>query len=483
MFGAEIFVAETIIYTESVIIFIEYKYEQILFVFDYKVYNKILLSLPTVFEQLTIMIYRIIFSIAVLVSSLFFVSCEEDGPVIIDPVFGPPKMADNSVVLSYNEFLHQDDVVIVSEDSTKINVNLDYLIKKGIDIKKGDVVCIWRTENTAPFIRKVVKRKNTGTVISMVTEKADVSMLIEDADVVLKSDLMVNYFNETTTPYKKYSIDNVCHPAVIIWNDPKTGEPKSVTADDLIKQNRSWNIMDSTVLLNSKFSGENLSISLTDGSIYLNSGINVSFTINDCKLRRYDCVSTGEININTLMKVNGKNVQERGEVSLYENLGPYTIVFWLGEMPMPVTVDASVHVDLKLEKNAPILFELPMVVDAKYNIGSMFRTIWTPIKDISTKYRSDFEKVTAEKGIEAYSVYTVRIKHKGRIFEDIVSSSTFGYNVSAKWESVPEGIHSVADFTIFGDVNNNAYGANWLISDWDEEFLVVNSQLWDKIEN
>lgn len=429
------------------------------------------------------MYYKIIFSIIALFSSIMFVSCEEEDPIVIDPVFGPPKMADNSIVLSYNEFLHPNDVAIISDDTTRISVNLDYLTEKGRDIKKGDVLCIWRTANTAPFIRKVTKRKNTGTVLSLNTEKADMSMLVEDADVVLKSDLMVNYFNETTTPYKKYSIDNVCHPAVIIWNDPQTGEPKHITADDLIRQNSSWNIMDTTVAINSKFSGENLSISLTDGAVYLNSGINVNFTINDYKLRRYDYVSTGKIDINTLIKVNGKNQQNKGIVSLFEDLGTYIIVFWVGEMPIPVTVDASVHVDVKLEKNAPISFELPMVVDAKYNIGSMFRTIWAPIKDISTKYRCGIEKVVAGSEIKASSAYTVRIKHKGSIFDDIVSSSTFGYNVSAKWNPSAEGTHSVADFTIFGDVKNDAYGVNWLINDWDEEFLVVNSQLWDKIEN
>ena len=134
---------------------------------------------------------RLIAVLLGVIAVLSLVSCEDDDHPTYDPQFDVPTAAQNVVVLSYNEFQHATDVVIASDDTTRMEVSVDYLLSIDADISKQDYICVWRTKDTEPFVRKVTSVKNTGKVLALNTEDADISAVFEDADVDLLMTLRV----------------------------------------------------------------------------------------------------------------------------------------------------------------------------------------------------------------------------------------------------------------------------------------------------
>ena len=112
------------------------------------------------------------------VAMISFSACSDDVPIeggnggsgndsttVVDPI-----------VLTYDKFLNKDDVTITSPDTATISVSKDYLLANNIDIKvdKEPVpMVVWRTMNTVPFVRKVVKSEIKGDKVELTTVYGD----------------------------------------------------------------------------------------------------------------------------------------------------------------------------------------------------------------------------------------------------------------------------------------------------------------------
>ncbi|MDE6715339.1 MAG: hypothetical protein K2J74_02530, partial [Muribaculaceae bacterium] len=108
------------------------------------------------------------------------VSCEKEDPVPAPPSFSLPSLQQGTYVLSYDTFGNPDDVVIASRDTMYIEANIDYLVSQGADLSRGDVIVVWRAIDEIPFIRRIVDKKNTGTVLRLTTEDADFGSVFQD---------------------------------------------------------------------------------------------------------------------------------------------------------------------------------------------------------------------------------------------------------------------------------------------------------------
>lgn len=98
--------------------------------------------------------------------SLTVISCDNDDNNNDSP--DPPiqqgeiEIAENAQALNYFDFINPSDVEILDADTTQIRVSQAYLDKIETKINKDDVLSIWRSIDTAPFIRKVSAVSTSG---------------------------------------------------------------------------------------------------------------------------------------------------------------------------------------------------------------------------------------------------------------------------------------------------------------------------------
>ena len=82
-----------------------------------------------------------------LLLAMFLWSCSDD-----DGNNGGTSTTDSKVyVMCYNDFLDPSDVLITAQDTSVITVSKPYATTKGLTMKKGDKIVVWRSVNELPF--------------------------------------------------------------------------------------------------------------------------------------------------------------------------------------------------------------------------------------------------------------------------------------------------------------------------------------------
>lgn len=423
---------------------------------------------------------RLIAVLLGVIAVLSLVSCEDDDPPTYDPQFDVPTAAQNVVVLSYNEFQHATDVVIASDDTTRMEVSVDYLLSIDADISKQDYICVWRTKNTEPFVRKVTSVKNTGKVLALNTEDADISAVFEDADVELLMTLRVFEPKVPGDIYTRYSDDNIIHPAVVITQDEQ-GDVAAYSAEELMAIDPQWNIIsidrDMSVTDES-----NMPVTVKSGHISVNSGMSIVLTIDNHKLRRYECVADGTMSIDAVANIRGeRHASNQTSKELISQMPVYTLVYWVGKVPIGVRVETSSGMEIESENTSNLLFDLPMKFNADFRIGSLFRTNWSAVKDIASAVDAMPQNVALGSGIDASSTFGVYVVNKVTIYDDIVTSVKFGHSISTTWKSDGTNVDSTGRFRFGGTVDDSVNIAWWNLDSWNSQFCIIDTYLWRNI--
>lgn len=411
-------------------------------------------------------------------------SCEREDPVPEPPSIPLPSLQTGTYVLSYNTFTSPDDVVIASVDSTYIEASIDYLVSRDADLSRGDVIVVWRAENEVPFIRRIIDKKNTGTYLRLKTEDADVSSVFRDADVVLSTVLKIFNDNPFLPPYERYSNDNVCHPAVIITHYPD-GSQSAVTAEKLIAENPNWNILtsDMNVSMDTTFYIDGVKFDFNRTSATTNIGVNISLTVQNTLLRRFQCTSSGVSNIFANHTYECLGAVNTSHKTVFTTPVSYTLVFWAGEVPLAIDVNQESIVNIDFKSDAPLKFSSSVAFDSEYNIGSTYRSGWHPVKDISLRFQSDISDVAVTQAVNAQVVILAMNASSVNIFNDFYSGITVGYELLSTWKenNTEEGESQVVangEFEFGGQVDNSDRILYWNIPAWNAPFNVVSTHLW-----
>ena len=109
------------------------------------------------------------------------------------------------------DFINPNDVEILNADTTQIRVSRAYLDEIKTKVNKNDVLSIWRSIDTPPFIRKVSNVSANGKDAILTTTQGTLADLIEHGDFKLSTELYVNYGEKGLK--NRYSKDGVYHPA------------------------------------------------------------------------------------------------------------------------------------------------------------------------------------------------------------------------------------------------------------------------------
>ena len=134
--------------------------------------------------------------------------------------------------LCYYDFVNENDVQILNNDSTEISVSKKLADKLGIATFVNHPLGIWQAEGRLPFGRKAVDEKLVGETYILKVVPATVAELIGENAVTLNTSI---YYNEEATPAmtrgngghpmslmaaQHTDENNVIHPCVIHMTDP-----------------------------------------------------------------------------------------------------------------------------------------------------------------------------------------------------------------------------------------------------------------------
>ena len=135
------------------------------------------------------------------------------------------ELADGMEVyqLLYTNFVTPNDVTL-SPDTCTVTVNSALLAKMGVTLKAGNVISVWASRNTLPFMRRVKDVKLTGDTYTLQTEYIGIEDVLKNSSLVFDSKLYVNDGVESrcadgTINSERYQSaeDGVIHPSAVFY--------------------------------------------------------------------------------------------------------------------------------------------------------------------------------------------------------------------------------------------------------------------------
>ena len=280
--------------------------------------------------------------LALFLVSFMVISCDNDDNNNVSP--DPPiekgeiEFAENAQALNYFDFINPGDVEILNADTTLIRVSQAYLDKIKTKINKNDVLSIWTSIDTPPFIRKVLSVSANGKDALLTTAQGTLADLIEHGDFKLSTELFVNYAEESFK--NRYSKDGVYHPSVVLFSGTENNGKRYATAEELLAQEATWHIFNKDGITNYSYEEKGLRIGLKDVQTHTALDLEIGINISWFRLRNFDCYFTGEYKLDGPLFVEWdvKDKSSGGEVTLVY-YPPIVVIFPIaGPIHIPIMV-------------------------------------------------------------------------------------------------------------------------------------------------
>lgn len=439
--------------------------------------------------------------------ALNFSACSKEGD--IDP---PHEDTKEPIVMSYNTFNNQDDVIITDADTTTISVSKKYLetMKYEFNIKDGDTVpiTIWRTMGTAPFVRNVIKSVEQGDRVILTTVSGDLGDVLGDNDLMLDTDIYVDFSKSRAITRGGVAVDNydryvdnggVIHPAVIIINEEgiegysqtesiiDQNGSKYYTAEDLANSNADFRIINVDMNLgnHSLTSPEkDLKLYMKDSHLKAKAGVRINIKTKKCKLKEFECSVYGDFGLDFTFGVESKTsiASWKKEEDIAKFCG-YTYVFWIGYVPVAITCNAGALMAATAELSASCLFETSMKLHADYNAGVYYSGDWNNRSSAHASASAGFNiikplAVTAEAsaGIELFADL--------KLYDCAGPKITFGPSVDASLTASFNALENQIEFSTEGGVNvGGKFGVEmkilkWQLASWQQKYSLFKQNLW-----
>lgn len=357
-------------------------------------------------------------------ATMTFTSCSDELNEMSANKTQAPEGADKSLLeaygLTFENFINDNDVIILNADTTMLSVSKAYADKMGITSFVNHPMGIWHKMEQLPYIRKATAQKLDGDRYILTVKPATVAEIVGDKNVTLSTSLYVNANAENVATRaagdglpeyaaKFVDAENVIHPAVIHLTDPygydkdwnlpdeqpsavqtraaSSGEYQYYRAEDLATVTR-WGdrkrilSLNSSLNFNHKFecgpeSGDSITLNgkipvdfELDYFITLNGGVHWKVVVPVPYVEKFEAGIDGKFGFHPECYVGfSKKVglpKDLQKINLAKFKG-YTFTFWVG--PVPVIIECNPNMYLKftaeVEGNARIGF--------KYDYENEFR--------------------------------------------------------------------------------------------------------------
>lgn len=324
------------------------------------------------------------------------VGCSNDDPIDPQPADDPcTEVAPTVVVMTYDTFTAPTDVAITTADTTQIEVNKAYLKRTKKQIAVGSVLSIWRTIETRPFIRKVTGVKTEDDRLIVTSTIGDIGDVFSNADVDLSTALYVNPSNGLTSADRYVNAEEgTIHPAVIIVeneganyadadnsNDNVAAVPRAYTAEQLLaeqeKVNATWHIIDKTATATMLFQPDkNIRFGIENATIRTFADLDISFKVKWFKLKKFDFVVHTGVDAKVPVVFDVQTRYEWSKEVMLAQLPTYTTVFFIGIVPVGITIDPSLQLSLNAKASARAGVTIPLEAHAELTLGPSYDGKW-----------------------------------------------------------------------------------------------------------
>lgn len=443
-----------------------------------------------------------------LFASSMFVSCSNDDDENITP---EEETTEGPIVLSYDTFYDEDDVIIASADTTTISVSRDYL--NAMDYKfnlKGDTVpvTIWRTVDTAPFIRNVIATKEQGDRLILTTVNGDLGDVLGDCDMELDTEIFVDFSQSRlmsrggtmTDNYNRYvDTDGIIHPAVIILEEEGIdGVPEATsrnsrsgkvffTAEDIAKSNADFRIVNVNMnlgnhTLTNKEKG--LKIYVKDAHLKAISGVRINISTKWFSLKKFECAVYGDFGLKTTAGVEASApITGWEEEAKIANFNCFTSVFWVGVIPVAIKCNAGAKMEASAGINASCEVAAKLDINASYDAGVYYSGNWSNRNNASVKASAEFS-VLKPLAVTAELSTGLTMFAELKLYDCAGPIITFGPSVGYNYSASVDALNKKLDFSTEGELNvGGKYGVEvkiwkWKLASWQKKYSVYDKKLW-----
>lgn len=469
---------------------------------------------------------------AAFVCACSFYSCSDSD----DPVKGENEEDVNpdpqTLVFTYDKFLQENDVQIAASDTSKILVNKEYLKANDIKINvKQDSIplVVWRTIDTAPFVRQVIKTVDKGNQFELTTIHGDLGDVFPDSEFNLETDLhvdptqsrtiMTRSGRSTVNPNRYVDEDGDIHPAVYIleeefteldengnpMNPTRAGGPKVLTAEDLYADNADFRILNIDHRFKNKdfklYDKDDVLVKFyaKDMRLKANAGLRINVNTRWFRLKYFECVAYGNIAGQARL---GFLATAEKEIDLDKELarfGSYTSVFWVGIIPVAVNVKMGLRSKGSVDLSAKCDIYTKLDFYANFEAGAEYSGGWRSVLRGGAGSEQQLNMQTeVELGAEtevAALVYTdVSLYGCGGPGVELGPKVNAEANASMKGSASTTGDNKMVlsasyktKVSMIGDVNAHLRIWKWSIGHWYYPFTLWESKTysgsWEKTIN
>ena len=442
--------------------------------------------------------------------AFLFTACSDDNDKVYEP---PVSFSDKPIVLSYDTYIEDTDVQILNNDTTQISVSRNYLNAIGADFEARNAdtipVAIWRTIDTAPFVRNVVAFQEQGDRLILTSVPGDIADVLPNCDVNLDSKIYVDFSQNSRTTYAYTSGDNysryidsegVIHPTVIILEKGETqddttesrGEAGNVyyTAEELAKSNASFDIINVDKGLG------NHELKLADGADYVKiyitnthlkakAGLKVALQTKKFKLKKFECGVYGDLALNMTTGVEaGKEIKEEKEKTI-ASFNCCTYVFWVGWIPVGVTCDAGMKLKGEATLSAKCKLETDIDFSTSYNAGVKYSGNWSDYStadcDASAKL-SVVEPFEVDASVEAGAYLFVDVSLYGFAGPYLTVGPAVFANCGLAYNTVNDNftVDTAGGIKVGGKLGAQLKVYKWQLASWGVDYTIWKKNLWDE---
>lgn len=303
-------------------------------------------------------------------SMTIFIGCNKDSHQDTED-FTP--FDENPFAVTWEEFITETDVEIITTDTTRIAISKKLVEKLGVTELKNRTICFWNSLATAPFIRNVYKAELDGDKYILHSTRGTTTDLFHEADVQFSSELYVDQDyvpRKTTRGGTNYEVDDmsgkytdedgVIHPAYIIIENPemndgidevatRSGEFSDgsliFSAEEMLANNFEWhlvNVKDLKVGFHKKWytseEEDDDNQGYIDIGLYANASAQLTLyggiKVKKCKLNEFRLGIRGDVEVGAKL---GLDIGMKGKkkwVDYEKTLGKTRMFFWVGPIPM-----------------------------------------------------------------------------------------------------------------------------------------------------
>lgn len=350
----------------------------------------------------------LIFIISSMILAVQLTSCRNDRIDDVAKDIEKENEVDESAVkavspigLTYHNFLSDNDVEILNADTTEISVSRALAERLGVETFVNHPIGVWQRIDCLPYLRRVISENLVDDRYILKVERTTLGESLGGIDAELQTDFYLNdSYSGSLRRGEDGTVDmeslssryrdgnNVIHPAVVLFTDPygydkpfnySDEEPstntlrsaaegyKYLTAEDMTGQGVRWSssgrLISAYAELEKKFyfvlgdHADSLTLWLTCPLMF---ELNYKFSISTSWQRKCLFVYTPhlkslEMGMNGLVDFNPqltfgyqskfqpKDFNKTFNICKFKG---YTFVFWVGPIPVPISIKPSLDVKL-----------------------------------------------------------------------------------------------------------------------------------------